>query len=571
MLKDLGSFLFKREVFLVLLVIILSFFSFWRMLKPGIFSMHDFHIFRLFEYEKCIIDLQIPCRWSPDVSYQYGQPLFNFYGQFPYLVGMVFRSLGLSLLDSLKGIFIISLMGSAISMYFLAKRIWKDNLAGVLSAVIYLYAPYRAVDVYVRGALPEAFAFIFFPVIVLFLYRYITEGKALNLSLFAIFFSALIITHNLSALMFLFILAPLSACLFWRYRSLKRGIYLLISGVIISGLVAFYILPVVFENQFVTLGKTTSDYFDFHNHYVTLNQLLISGYWDYGGSAWGDDDRVSLAIGYMQWVLPLVVLLYILINKFILSKWSLGFKEQLFFVFLVLGWLMLFLTHNKSTFLWELFLPLKYIQFPWRFLGLGIFSFSLACGYLIILVNKFRFKVYVLSATLCLVIALNLGYFFEDLWFEISDKEQLSGSRFEQLISSSAYDYWPIYGKVLPKDKAFANPHFIAGEGAAVKIEKRSNEVFYRGSVESSSATIKLPQVYFPGWEARVNGRKTDIAYEEEMGLILINIPKGNFDLLLIFKDTPVRILGNYISLISIAIVLIITFKRNYLDRRLKI
>src|SRR5581483_131743 len=133
--------------------------TFFAMLKFGIFSMEDFHYFRLLEFDKCIQHLQIPCRWAADSGAGYGEPLFNFYGQFVYAFGEIFHLLSFSKIDSLKITFMSSLLLSAISMFFLARKIWGNNLSAFLSSILYLYAPYRAVDVWVRGALPEAFSF----------------------------------------------------------------------------------------------------------------------------------------------------------------------------------------------------------------------------------------------------------------------------------------------------------------------------------------------------------------------------------------------------------------------------
>ena len=151
---------------IVLILILISIPAFFRMLKPGIFSMQDFHLFRLYEFDKCVRALQIPCRWAPDAGLGYGEPLFNFYPQLSYAIGEIFHLIGFSLIDSLKILFTLSIICSTAAMYFLAKHLWKSQWAGIVSAAIYIYAPYRAVDVWVRGALPEALSFVLFPLII---------------------------------------------------------------------------------------------------------------------------------------------------------------------------------------------------------------------------------------------------------------------------------------------------------------------------------------------------------------------------------------------------------------------
>ena len=159
----------------LIVLMVLSIPTFFQMLRSGIYSMQDFHLFRLYEFDRCVKDLQLPCRWSPDVGLEYGQPLFNFYTQLPYALGEFFVLAGLSKIDTIKLLFIFSLVGSSVSMFFLAQRFWRKTSSALVSGIIYLYAPYRAVDVWVRGALPEALAFVLYPAIILFFNNYLSS------------------------------------------------------------------------------------------------------------------------------------------------------------------------------------------------------------------------------------------------------------------------------------------------------------------------------------------------------------------------------------------------------------
>ena len=80
----------SKKYLWVLLILILPTFSL--MLKNGIYTMHDFHVFRQQQFDKCLRERYFPCRWSGDAGLGYGEPVFNFYGQFPYWVGQIFRT-----------------------------------------------------------------------------------------------------------------------------------------------------------------------------------------------------------------------------------------------------------------------------------------------------------------------------------------------------------------------------------------------------------------------------------------------------------------------------------------------
>src|SRR5258708_35710542 len=142
-------------------------------------------------------------------------------------------------------------------MFFLSRKIWKNDLSALVSSIVYLYAPYRAVDVWVRGALPEAISFVFFPLIILAIENYLEKRKKRDLLIFSLLFGLLIINHNLSIILF----APfLIIWIIFRLIQIKNIIPFIELGVagLFSGLLAaFYLLPVIFESNFVNINSTT--------------------------------------------------------------------------------------------------------------------------------------------------------------------------------------------------------------------------------------------------------------------------------------------------------------------------
>jgi len=476
-----------KKIKFIFIILLVSIPAFYRMLIPGIYSMQDFHLFRLYEFDKCVKSLQIPCRWAPDAGNGYGEPLFNFYGQISYAIGEIFHLAGLSLIDSLKLLFVVSIVGSGVAMYFLAKKIWKSDLAGFVSAILYIYAPYRAVDVWVRGALPEAFSFVLFPLIILAI-----EEK--SLIWFSFLSALLILTHNLSAFMFFPVI------LIWIiYKKFWKAIP---GGVLSLLLSAFYILPVIFESKFINLNGITQGYFDFRAHFITLKQIFLSYNWGYGGSTWGDGDNLNLSVGFLQWIIPVVTLISLFIKKRI--------KENKDFVILFVSAVFyLFLTHNKSTFIWENLPFMAFIQFPWRFLGIAVFCFALASGLIISFINK-KISPVVFAAIVLILLALNFSFFKEDIWYKVDDSYFTTGAEWDRQRSASIGDFWPNFGHKIPNSPS---------DGKYIN--------------------------YFPGWVSST---------PEVDGLILAG---GS-----VFTDTPIRKVGNIISLVSLATLVIYSTKK---------
>ena len=500
--------------------------------------MQDFHLFRQFEFHKCVTDLQIPCRWAPDSGFGYGVPIFNFYTQAPYVLGEAFHLLGFQIIDSIKILFSLSLIGSGIAMYYLAKQIWANDNAAILSSILYIYAPYRAVDVWVRGALPEALAFVLFPLISLFLYKFIQKNKVKDLLLFSLTLALLLLTHNLSLLMFLPFLWIVTVVYILRNKKFNLIPPLLLAGLGAILLSAFYLIPVAFEGKFINISSTTQGYYDFRGHFAGIYQLLVSRYWGYGASLFGPDDRLSLSVGHFQWILPLLSLVFAFIFK------NKSFKKILLLTFL--GWIALFLTHNKSAFLWEVVKPMWYIQFPWRFLSVAVFFFSLAGGVLVLVLNKWKYSLWLVIVG---VILWNLPFFKEDIWFQISDKKQFSGPRWEEQKAASVGDYWPNFGNKLPSAPAPSQP-LVENVAVGEELIKKTNLAKYKISLDKESDVL-FPIAYFPGWTSNLG----KVYPSGDLGLSTIKLPAGRDQkVVLKFINTPVRTLGNTLTLAALIV-----------------
>jgi uncharacterized membrane protein len=176
-----------KKILLLILILFLSVFSIRFLLKPGFFPIHDnTQVARVFEMKEALKSFQFPVRWVSDLGYGYGYPIFNFYNPLPYYFGGLINLLGLSTLTATKIMFIFAILLSALSMYFLTKEFF-GNLGGITSALFYLYAPYHAVQIYVRGAVAELWAYAFLPLIFLplnFTKQSKPEKKSQNISFY---------------------------------------------------------------------------------------------------------------------------------------------------------------------------------------------------------------------------------------------------------------------------------------------------------------------------------------------------------------------------------------------------
>src|SRR3989338_4585099 len=111
--------------------------------KTGYFTTHDgeWSVIRLSEMVREVKDLQFPPRWSDFLNHGYGYPLFHYTYPFPYYVGEVLHLLGIGLVDSIKTLFILSVILSGIFMFLLAKELAGET-AGLIASSLYIIAPF---------------------------------------------------------------------------------------------------------------------------------------------------------------------------------------------------------------------------------------------------------------------------------------------------------------------------------------------------------------------------------------------------------------------------------------------
>lgn len=555
----------NRNFWPLVAVLFLGFLASRSLFGAGYFNMHDdLQIMRLLQLEKCFVDGQIPCRWVPDMAYGFGYPLFNYYPPLPYLIGMLFRIFDVSFVDTAKNLFILSIMASGVTMYYLAREFF-GRLGGVVSSAFYIWAPYHAVDVYVRGAMNESWALVWFPLALYFAYKLIeTKAKAENfkkttmivlglaLAWFGIFTS-----HNLMVIVFLpFFAIWLVAWLLYT-KNFSRVIQLIFAGIWAVGLASFFTIPVLVEKSLVQTETLVAGYYEYVVHFPSIHQLLVSRYWGYGPSVWLQDDKMSFQVGWVHWVLSVILVLWAFAQ---LAKTKKINKMNLVVVCLVsVGWLMAFMSHPRSTPIWQAIDQLKYIQFPWRYLTVVILAFSAVAGAVPAILKGP--KRWIISFGLILAVVIySWNYFLPEKGQlgPLTDEEKLTGLAWEKQQTSGIFDYLPNTAKTAPKEARSELVAVVDGEATVLWESEGTNWATFEIQARVPSV-IRMGILDFPVWKAYVNNSETEIFIPEDepWGRMHIRIPAGTHNVRFHFEDTPVRTLSNYISVFSWSALLI--------------
>lgn len=299
-------------------------------------------------------------------------------------------------------------------------------------------------------------------------------------------------------------------------------------------------------------------YFGYLQHFVNVFKLFISREWGYGSSGF-PNEKLNLSTGLIQWTFALVAFalgaFYIFVKKKNkeMKDWS-----CLLITLSIMELSTLFMIHVKSSFIWKLFPFLAWLQFPWRFLSVSIFLLAIIGGIGIHLLPKFKKTVGI--SLVALAIILNYSYFVPKDWINITDAEKFSGASWQKQLTISIFDYLPIYAKLPPISAAPETPEVLQGKAEFTTYVKGSD--FQKGKVlVLEDAVIRLPIFDFPGMRVRVDGDSVphvnnDCRGQEFcLGLVTFNLPMGEHEIEVELEDTPVRRVGNYLSLVSLLVI----------------
>lgn len=214
-------------------------------MHPGFYTSDDgeHQVLRLYHFDRAVKDGQIPPRWADyQILNGHGYPLFLFSYQAPWIMAKPFRCLGLPLTTTVKLIFILTFIFSGFFMFLCLTELF-DKFPAFVGSILYLWAPYRFSNIFVRASLGEATIFMFTPMILYGVERIEKQSSFAEVIIGAIGVDGLILSHALAS--FVFIFPILAYFLFSGYYCQKkeacilRGVFCFFSRLLSIRLLSF--------------------------------------------------------------------------------------------------------------------------------------------------------------------------------------------------------------------------------------------------------------------------------------------------------------------------------------------
>ncbi len=534
--------------------------------RPGIGYTADaaVHVYRVVELLRLWQDGILYSRWAPDLAYGLGYPLFNFYAPLFYYLAGTLHLLGLDVELAVKGALALAVLVGCAGTYGLVRQ-WFGQSSAVLAAIVYTWTPFHLREIYFQGDFAQLLAISLPPLILWGLHRLATTGRDRYFLATSLAYAALILSHNISAMLFSGVVVAYAAFLLLTRPAARRHVasvaLALATGL---ALTAFFWFPALDEIRLVRLDALHSGDFDFRRHFPpTWGLLALPGVLDVNAVNPQLPDTVGLA--HLAVALPSLLLLARRHLRGVVAFGWLG----------LLATMAMMLPH--STPLWQAVPLLAFTEFPVRWLNVAALALAFLAGAATTALPRGR-AVYVALATLAVILSAFPGLYPREPFARYNQATVADILRYELaegvVGTTSAGEYLPKGLDTAPRISSLL-ADYQAGRpperldlaalpaGAMASAVERA-ALGGRWQISSPAPfTARFFVLHYPGWTVHIDGRAASGVQADGEGLLTVPVPAGEHEVALRFVDTPGRQAATLASLlVALGLAMGLTIRR---------
>lgn len=488
----------------------------------------------------------------PIIANDYGYGSGIFYPQLSHIIpaGLTYLLQG-NIVLAVKIIHFLVYYISAIMMFKLVNRVFKNKYIALISAIFYITAPYAITDTFTRDAIAESFIFMFMPMIILGLYELFESNKKRFYIWFVIGYIGMINSHLVMSVYF-----TMFVCIYLLiYRKKVFTVNIFKSLVFSSVLVLLLTLP--FTASLIE-HKLIGEYYVFEGTTMTSSGLVRSATFFPWEFLIQTSTKRYLSIKQYLNLLALALAIITIRKRAEIFKSD---SEQKFYkmlwIFALLSLIMM------SAFPWEIAPKfMLMIQFSWRIQSMLIFALSILAG--LALRNLIQRKLKILC--LVIIIAFNMitvSYSYMPEMFIDYDIDNIDMSYFGMgwereylpLRTHENLDYfYSRENEILIKE----------GNADIEKLNDNTPDLDFKITNNNDLVVVELPRIYYLGYNIKftneMNEEKNLQFSMNENGFINTEI-MGNGTVEVRYTGTTLEKISNKIALgtlIAIAIYIVI-------------
>ncbi|HTZ84623.1 MAG TPA: 6-pyruvoyl-tetrahydropterin synthase-related protein [Candidatus Acidoferrales bacterium] len=461
-------------------------------------------------------------RWAAWANFGYGEPRFIFYPPASWILGALISVIFPWTLATSIYIW-IALVAAGASMFLLAGR-WLDRPSATFASVLYAVNPYHLVIVYWRSAFAELLAACLIPLLLLFVLE-AAEGRQRIVHL-GLVLAAAWLTNAPAAVMIHYSLALLILFLAWRKRSPRLLLIGAAAVVLGACLAAFYLLPAIYEQKWVTISQAVSQGSRPKDNFLFVHTT------DADHDAF---NRVISSVAVLE--ISLIAL------SFVVGKlWRR--KDAVSNALLVWAAACSILMFPVTLFLWDILPKMRFMQFPWRWLLCLslIFAITPTIG-----LRRWPWRAAVCVASL-LVIVGAWSKIQAPWWDNAADLREMQDNMSDRIGYEGTDEYTPVGAEPSTIDKTARNVTVDGPARAAIRVQQWNAESKTFTAEMSASDELALRLFPYPPWKAEVNGHVVQTGVRRGTGQMLVPVEAGMNRVQITFVRTWDRRAGGWIS-----------------------
>lgn len=509
-------------------------------------------------------------RWDEATHNGYGAPTLSFYPPGAYYLTSFWYFVTRNWLHVWLLTWWTMLFASGLALYVYARES-LGHVASLLAMTVYVFMPYHLLNQYQRGALAEQLSFVWMPLCLLFAERllyldarapllaptvsaddvvaekavrsrgsWLLHGCGLALS-----YGAFLFSHPPTAYQFTLVFGVfIAGGAIWRgqWRALLFIVAALLFGAMLAGA---YFLPAFLEQPLIH-ANDVSETWPYHTTYV----------FDYQQTRFNRFDPFIARLDFL-WAFNAVLLL---LSMRVLLSWSPAFRQSLRLVkqshesgatkavWLAAGGFASFMMTRYSAPLGRLIPKLDIGVFSWRMLGITSLVVALLAGVCLQTAlqeaDKARRLALVSVTWLLLVGAIGVS-FWKVAW------PMVRAEAFRE--NPAHYNFATLPVQVPRAAPTMPEAQFASADAGTINLLVWQPE-FRRLQVQANQpAQLQLRSSDFPGWTVWLDGRAVPVI-RGQWGNITVTVPAGTHELVLDFRSTLVRRLGNWLTVVALGL-----------------
>lgn len=499
----------------------------------------------------------------PIIANNYGYGSGIFYPSLSHTIpaGLAYILQG-NVILAVKIIHFIAYYISAIMMFKLVKRVFKNKYVAVISSIFYITFPYAITDVFTRDAIAESFIFMFMPMVMLGLYELFEGNKRSFYIWFIIGYLGLINSHLVMSVYFTGFV-----CIYLLIHAKKVFTANIFKSLVFAS-VLIILLTLPFTVSLIQ-HKLIGEYYVFEGETMAnIGTIRSSVLWPWELLIQKPIERFSNIRLYMNLLAVVLAIVAIVKSKTIIQNDDeKNFYKFLWITILVALFMMILCP-------WEI-LPkfMIMIQFAWRLETILVFSLSILAGLAFKNLNLKKGKL------ICFVIIILFNMITVLYTYDINKFGEYDINKVDMSYYGMGWEkeYLPL--RTTQNMEYFwnrGNDILIKnGKADIEKIYDSTPKLEFKITNNTDSLVVELPRIYYLGYNISFINENNETSnlefYMNENGFINVKII-GNGTVNVEYTGTKIENFANKITLITIiaivVYILIDKIKYNMLKRK---